>query len=464
MTVSPISADEFAAAMAALGLAPHDGPFAVAVSGGADSLALTLLAADYAKIRAFTVDHRLRPGSRGEARAVHAMLTARGIPHEILVPEGEAARRNVEAEARLARYRLLEAACTDTGIRHLLLAHHREDQAETLLLRLARGSGLEGLAAMRPSAPPLIDPLGPWRHRPLLELPRARLRATVDKAGLAPIEDPSNADPRYLRNRIRRLLAEGILPGLTPARLATTAAHLRRAQKALDIEIDNLLTTSVTVHPSGHATIRRAPFLDVPGEIALRALSRLLAHLSDRPFGPRMAALERLWSALRRKDFRGATLAGCRILPAGGGQWLLAREAAAMEPPCNLSVERRGRWDGRFEVRLDRSAGAGWTAGPLAPLSWREIQARFAPSVVQELRLLPGVVRPTIAALRDGLGRLRAIAGVAGGADDPAIAEFVFRPHPPLLRGDDCLSACQSRLSNDPRRFRMNRKRSVPAP
>ncbi len=462
MNAAPISADEFAAAMAALGLTPDDGPFAVAVSGGADSLALTLLAARHARILAFTVDHRLRPDSQAETRAVHDMLTARGIAHEILVHDGAVPARNLEAAARQARYRLLEAACMRAGIRHLLIAHHREDQAETLLLRLARGSGLEGLAAMRSSAPPLTDPLGPWRHRPLLDFPRARLRATVHAAGLVPIEDPTNADPRHLRNRLRRMLADGALAGLDPARLAATAARLRRAQDALDRDVDALLARAATVHPDGHATLRRRPFLQAPAEIALRALARLLVHLSDRVYGPRMAALERLREALADGGFRGATLAGCRIAPAADGTgWLIAREAAAMEGPRPLPPGRRVRWDGRFDVRLKETAGTGWTAGPLAPLSWREIAARFGPAAVRELRALPGIVRPTLAVLRDADGRMRAIAGIAAAKADPACAEFLLRPHPPLLRGHESPSACRSRLSGDPGRSRMKEKRSA---
>jgi tRNA(Ile)-lysidine synthase len=181
---APVSDAEFAAAIGRLGPFEPAPDLAVAVSGGADSLALTLLADRWARacggrITALTVDHRLRAESGDEARRVGAMLGARGIAHEILVWHGPYPLHDLQAAARAARYRLLGDWCRARHVLHLLTAHHQDDQAETLLLRLGRGSGLAGLAGMAP----LVEEAH-WRLlRPLLDLPAARLRATLEQTG-----------------------------------------------------------------------------------------------------------------------------------------------------------------------------------------------------------------------------------------------------------------------------------------
>ncbi|WP_081991868.1 tRNA lysidine(34) synthetase TilS, partial [Inquilinus limosus] len=152
VTPEPVSDEEFAARQDRLG--PFDRPLrlAVAVSGGPDSMALSLLAARWVRQRggqilALTVDHRLRPDSTAEAAATGASLTRHDIPHRILTWSDAPARASQD-QARRARYGLLGQACREVGIRDLAVAHHREDQAETVLLRLARGSGVDGLAGM----------------------------------------------------------------------------------------------------------------------------------------------------------------------------------------------------------------------------------------------------------------------------------------------------------------------------
>src|SRR5689334_21506590 len=150
---TPVTAAEFADLMAPLGPFEARSRLAVAVSGGRDSLALALLAAGWCRsvggeVVGLTVDHRLRPGSGAEARQVGRWLAAAGIAHHILVRRDELAAGSRQAAARAARYALLGDWCRRQGVLHLLVAHQQEDQAETLLLRLGRGSGLEGLAAM----------------------------------------------------------------------------------------------------------------------------------------------------------------------------------------------------------------------------------------------------------------------------------------------------------------------------
>ncbi|HMA16405.1 MAG TPA: tRNA lysidine(34) synthetase TilS, partial [Kiloniellaceae bacterium] len=253
---SPLGASEFAAAMAALAPFEPRPEVAVAVSGGPDSLALTYLLHDWARERggrvtAFTVDHGLRPEAAREAAWVGRHLSAAGIAHRVLCWVGPKPPKNPggsrQAAARAARYRLLLAACEAEGFLHLALAHHLEDQAETFLLRLGRGSGLDGLAAMAPVG----EAAGLRLLRPLLDCPRDRLKATLRARGLDWVEDPSNDDDAYARVRLRRLLPALAGEGLTPARLARTCRNLARARAALEVAVAGVLARAVRPDPAG---------------------------------------------------------------------------------------------------------------------------------------------------------------------------------------------------------------------
>ncbi|WP_119423020.1 tRNA lysidine(34) synthetase TilS, partial [Desertibaculum subflavum] len=213
--------------MAALGAFPGHPDLAVAVSGGADSLALVLLAqgwtaAQGGRLLALTVDHGLRPEAAREALQVKRWLAARGVAHRTLRWRGPKPKANLAAAAREARYALLFAACRRARFRALAVAHHREDQAETFLLRLGRGSGVDGLAAMAP----VSERDGIALLRPLLDMPRDRLRAALAAAGQDWIEDPGNADPARARTAVRALLPALAAAGLPPVRIAATAARM----------------------------------------------------------------------------------------------------------------------------------------------------------------------------------------------------------------------------------------------
>jgi len=326
------------------------------VSGGADSLALVLLADRWVRtqgggIVALTVDHGLRPESAAEAAQVGRWLTARGIRHESLVWSGPYPLGDLQAAARAARYRLLGDWCRRHGRLHLLTAHHRDDQAETLILRLGRGSGLNGLAAMAP-----IVEDGPVRLlRPLLTVPPARLTATLAAAGQDWIDDPSNRNPLFARVRVRdrkALLADA---GLTPERLAQTSQHLGRARVALERAVERALVLAVALHPAGFARVDRGPLATAPDEIRLRALASVIATVGGAEFPPRFDRLERAAAALFGGALgAGRTLGGCRLLP-WRGHVLVLREPAAMAPPMALP-ERGGTvsWDRRFVIDLPK--------------------------------------------------------------------------------------------------------------
>jgi tRNA(Ile)-lysidine synthase len=324
---------------------------ALAVSGGADSIALALLASAWAAERggtvtALIVDHRLRPESTAEAELTRTRLSARGIPAEILTRCGEAPASDLQAFARDARYELLTRWCREHGVLHLITAHHRDDQAETLLLRLARGSGLTGLAAM-----PAIAHLESCRLlRPLLSIPPARLRATLHAADQSWIEDPSNGNEAFARVRLRNNARQLTALGLDPARLATTAGHLGRARVAIEDQVARLLASSTAIHPAGFAILTRPEFVAAAPEIALRALAAVITCIGGQAVTPRFERLEALRAALLGEAFRPRTLSGCRIVPQRGGV-LVFRELAAVAPPLPLALAPT-RWDNRFVVTV----------------------------------------------------------------------------------------------------------------
>lgn len=387
------------------------GPFeaapklAVAVSGGADSLALTLLARDWVAERggsllALTVDHGLRAESAAEAREVGRILAPLGIAHRVLTWDGPRPETNLQAFARELRYRLLLEQLSRRGILHLLLAHHLEDQAETLLLRLGRGSGLAGLAAMAGCRPlPQARLL-----RPLLSQPKARLEATLRARGLDWIEDPSNRDPAHARVRLRRLMPALAEEGLTAERLAAAAGHLGRARAALEAAAAALLAEAARTDPGGFVELETRPLLEAEPEVGLRAFAQALVTVGGGRHTPRWERLQGLFRRIGAPGFRGATLAGCRILEKAG-RLLIAREAAAVETLV-MEPGARVHWDGRFEVALR----PGLRGGPfrLAGLD-RDAWAALTKDRPQAARRrLPAAARAGLPALFDRAG-LRAL-------------------------------------------------------
>jgi tRNA(Ile)-lysidine synthase len=304
----PLTAAALAAETARLAGADH-GPLALAVSGGADSLALMKLAAEAFPGRAhvLSVDHGLRAEAAGECALVGRYAAEVGLPHETLtltlVPGG-----NVQARARAARYAALASWCRDRGVPLLLTAHHADDQAETLLLRLARGSGLAGLSGIRAAVP--MD--GVTVLRPLLGWRRAELAAIVARAGWTAVDDPSNRDPTYDRTQARALLAQ--TAWLEASRLADAAAHLAAAEEALAWAAR--LAFDTRTERSGDALLLDADGL--PDELRRRLLQAGLRALGAEPDGP---SLRRLIAQL--SDGGSGTLGPARADVQPDGRWRL---------------------------------------------------------------------------------------------------------------------------------------------
>ena len=300
-------------------LAPAEAKVGLAVSGGADSLALLLLAAAArpGMIEAATVDHALRPESAGEAESVAAVCKKLGVPHAILTAEWEAKPETaIQERARIERYRLLGAWLGERDLSALATAHHADDQAETLLMRLNRGSGARGLAGMRPAAPLPIAGGKARLLRPLLAWRRSELEDICKSAGIEPAHDPSNDDEQFERVRVRRGLAAA--DWLDPSAIARSATHLAAADIALHWAVDREWESQVK--QSGREIAYRpvAPF-----EIRRRVVRRsVAAFASDGRANPlRGRELDRLVAILANGG--KATLRG--VLCSGGEQWTFTR-------------------------------------------------------------------------------------------------------------------------------------------
>lgn len=303
-------ADIAALLTAALGRAiTSEDRIAVAVSGGIDSAALLLLtaAAFPGRVTALTVDHGLRAGSASEADGVGKQCAVRGIPHHSLAWQGPKPVANLQAAARAARYALLAGWCTANATAILLTAHHADDQAETLLMRLARGSGGPGLAGIRRRR---LLANGVTLVRPLLATRRAALGAIVDAAGWVPADDPSNRNLRFARTHARRLLADA--DWIDVPNVARAAAHLGDVDAALEWVVDRAW--------AGRAVVSGATITidggGLPSELARRLVRRALAILApenELRGGDVMRFIDRLQAG------RTTTLAG--VQARGGTIW-----------------------------------------------------------------------------------------------------------------------------------------------
>jgi tRNA(Ile)-lysidine synthase len=262
----------------------------LAVSGGPDSIALMWLAARWRRalsrgpdLLAVTVDHGLRPESAREARDVKRLARALDVPHRTMRWTGEKPKSGVPAAARAARYRLLAGAARQSGASHILTAHTRDDQAETLLMRLVRGSGISGLAAMARES----EREGVFIARPFLNISKSRLIATLAKADIAYADDPTNRDVSFTRPRIRSVIEGLAAEGGDARNLARLASRLARANAAIEVLVDGAArylalrdreaqSQPAFVGQSQNAAFEAAAFARMPEEIRLRLLLRAI--------------------------------------------------------------------------------------------------------------------------------------------------------------------------------------------
>jgi tRNA(Ile)-lysidine synthase len=434
--VEPVSADAFALA---LNECRAPSPIALAVSGGPDSMTLMHLAARHARSKGyaapvvFTVDHQLRPESAAEAELVKAQAHRLGLHHQTLVWHGPKPRANLQHAARVARYSLLGEAMRRAGVWALLTGHTLDDQAETFLMRLARGSGLDGLSGMAPLAGfPLPAYSDLCILRPLLGFTKAQILATARRMRAPFVDDPSNRNPAFARTRTREAAAALAQAGITSRRIAEAANHLRRARAAIDAAERALFDQAVTLDRWGYAVIDRAPLAIAPHEVGLRFTSSLLRLAGGGDYSPELdlASGVHAWLTMAEPSPRGRTAAGCRLSLLDDGRVLAAREQAGLEhdePLLLLSPGQSGIWDGRFRVSVACGAPEGVYA----------VQALgdFAQSALKIAGFPPSRIEPRrIAATYPGLfedGILAAVPIPDGDGVGPFTATFLGRTPSP---------------------------------
>lgn len=397
----PISADEASAAFSAVGL-EAGARVSLAVSGGADSLALLVLAVDCLDVHALTFDHGLRSESAAEAALVASIAVQLGVPHDILTWADKPATGNLQAAARSARYDAMTTASLLMGRPSLLLGHHRGDQAETVLMRLARGSGVKGLAAMRPVG---VHPGGCRIVRPFLGFPKSRLIATLRSRGIDWAEDPSNENQDFERVRVRSLLSDRALGDAFEARVADAASALARADAAIDHFCGQARTACVVpMTPLNWYILERERLFneDWPEEVQLRVIADLVQTLGEGAYAPRLDATERVCDNLR-EGATDMTLGGCRFFRLTTRSVGAVREAGAildrvlecgehvldlwLERPLSLTVTEPGR-----------------TIGVLGAEGWQTVAQSLDKAHVARTWPLP--VREALPTLRDGEGGL----------------------------------------------------------
>lgn len=331
----------------------------IAISGGPDSTALLALAARWVtrlksrrrrapKLIAVTVDHGLRADAAREAAAVKRLALSFGVTHRTLRWRGKKPGSALQEAARYARYRLLAQAAAEAGYAHVLTAHTLDDQAETVLFRLARGSGLLGLAGMAPVAPlphdmSAGDDAGIALVRPLLRVSKDRLSATLKAARLPFSDDPTNRDLRFTRPRLRLLMPMLAHEGLDARGLARFATRMRRAETAIEFAVDAARQALAPAPwPDRKAIVFETTlFAALPAEVALRLLGRAVAHAGNE--GPvELGKLETLYGELRLAQSRlRRTLAGALVTLANAR---LTVERAPARRRSGLGKRGKGRF------------------------------------------------------------------------------------------------------------------------
>lgn len=323
----------------------------VALSGGGDSMALLhilsqgVLGQDV-KIMAATVDHGLRDGSAQEARHVAGIVTQMGIDHEVLQWQGWQGEGNLQDQARRARYQLLTRWAKRQDVPILALGHTADDQAETVLMRLARSAGVNGLAAMqvqrRVNDVTLL--------RPLLGVTRAQLRSYLRQNDVTWIEDPSNEDRRFERVRMRQAMKDLEPLGLTIEALSAVATNMLKAKEALDFTAQFVARDLATV-TAGAVVFDQKKLRDQPDEIVHRLLLGALKWVSGAGYPLRRRIMSEALDTVRKAG--GLTLGGCRILCHADNVWI-SRELNAVRDEV---TQPGGLWDNRWLVNGDGTAG-----------------------------------------------------------------------------------------------------------
>jgi len=315
----------------------------VAISGGSDSTALLVKMANWAVGRgitvfAATVDHGLRPEAASEAQQVAGLCATLGIAHMILPWRGWDGRGNLQDQARQARHLLLSDWAHSAEIETIALGHSLNDQAETVMLRLMRGSGVDGLAGM---ASGVTRSNIRW-IRPLLGTSRQDIRDELTDQGIAWSDDPSNQDIGFERIKVRKLMRE---LDISNTGLAETAGRMQRAREALEIETHQTASAIAEVTLAGDVEFDRVKFFETPEEIRQRLLAHALKWVASNAYRPRLDGLLRVMKSLVAGN--KATLAGCVCEITKSGKIRVSREPASVS---GVNCQITEIWDGRWAI------------------------------------------------------------------------------------------------------------------
>lgn len=420
----------FAAAMNRFAPFERAPRLAVALSGGADSTALCLLARDWAvarggRVTALTVDHGLRSTSAAEAQEVAEWTDRQRIEHHILHWSGEKPATRLQERARVARYRLLCEWCHGNGVLHLLLGHQADDQAETVLQRLTRGSGTDGLAGM--SA--LVHREQVRLLRPLLACNALDLRHYLQRRGELWIEDPSNEDSRFARTRLRSLSPSLATAGLHRPVLLAAAERMAVARNAMHEAVVDLLARCCRLSPMGFARIDRTSMMRAPTEIGAKALARLVTTIGGSAHACNGVRARRQYQELFRNEaFVSRSLGRC-LLSGRRSHVLICRELRDLPGPQVLRPGQDMLWDGRFRLRASgpESATRSLIVRPMLPDDWPILRRHVEKS---EERLPPPLVRDTLPVLCDegGMAYVPHLSYARDGSGQPTVVEAFWRP------------------------------------
>jgi tRNA(Ile)-lysidine synthase len=396
-----ITPPEFNQCMTAVAPFEPNPVIAVAVSGGVDSLCLALLLQQWihkqqGHLIALTVDHGLRLESTKEALQVGKWLKQHHIEHHILPWKGPKPTTRIQENARKERYRLLEEWCKNHNILHLCLGHQANDQVETFLFRLCRGSGIDGLAGMAA----IVEKPNVRILRPLLKVKRERLQYTLLELKQEWIEDPSNLNDQYTRTRLRHIQKTLEPEGLTLESLSKTIQKLSLSRVELETQTTAHLANSFQIFPSGYGILDLPQLLEAQDDIIMRVLSASLTCISGKAYPPRRIYLERLKNSIVSGiKIKGRTCWGCSIIP-WRGKLLIVRELSAISDQVLIENSKDIiRWDNRFSFVFKRNISNTVMLQNLGIQGWVQIVGK-KPDL--QKKLIPPRVRPTLPALWQG--------------------------------------------------------------
>ena len=344
--------------------------FAVAVSGGADSICLTFLLNEFCKANnvdliAITVDHKLRKESTEEAKSISKYMKKLGIKHIVLTWEHPDIKSNIQGKARKARYKILCDYCIEKDIKHLFVGHNYDDQAETVMLRILRGSGINGIAGIEACS----KMYGTMIIRPLLNFKKSEILAFVKAKGLVWIEDKSNADAKFDRVKVRQLLQQ--FDNRLPKRLNLLAENANRAKNFLNSYTDKIFKKHCLPGNLGHISIKYSDFFALDEEIKLRIINKIIKYIHNDPFIYPIR-LNSLISLLKKLQYQSKfTLGKCKIIVHKGTIYFY-KEPKFIEPAKKL-LKGDNIWDKRYKININAD---GFYVTKLTKEIWSKIKPK----------------------------------------------------------------------------------------